>query len=152
LAREFVAAAIEQLVARAQAALAPDLPYPAKMAALVRAISEIIAHRGPPAIEDAVFASGLGLLDDPEIVQVREAAKERMADLLLAVVQEGREQGQIALEPSPQALRFYFKAFMDLFTDPRLQAAFAREPRIVQDLGRLMVYGLAGSSPHLCDS
>ena len=142
LAREFVTTMIDRLVVQVQEVLAPDRPFREKMAAFVRFISEIMARHGPSAADGAVFTPSLDLQNDPEIVEIRQAAKERMTTLLLGLVQEGVEQGQVHPELSEAALRVYFSAFMDAFTDPQLRYQFASDPSIVRDLGSLMIYGL----------
>jgi AcrR family transcriptional regulator len=145
LAREFVAAAIEQLVQQAENALSVNRPYPAKIAAFAQFIA---ARAGPPGstqvVDDTVYTRRVDLLNDPEIAEIRARAKERLADLLLDLVREGQAQGQVHTDVSDEAFRIYLKAFMDLFTDPRLQSRFAQEPRLVEDLGRMMVAGLGG--------
>jgi AcrR family transcriptional regulator len=150
LVREFVATAIDQLVDQVQEVLAPERPFPDKMAAFIQFISERMAHRepratGPSAIERTVFTTSLDLQSTPEIAEIRSAAQERMTELLLAVVQEGREQGQVNPALSDRALRVYFGAFMDAFTDPQLQHRFSSDPKLVRDLGALMLSGLRGS-------
>ena len=142
LAREFVTTMIDQLVRQVQEMLAPDRPFREKMAAFVQFISEIMAQHGPSAVDGAVFTPSLDLRNDPEITEIRESAQKKMTTLLLGLVQEGIEQGQVNPDLSEEALRVYFGAFMDAFTDPQLQYRFASDPRIVQDLGSLMISGL----------
>ena len=142
LAREFVTTMIDQLVRQVQEVLAPDRPFQEKMAAFVQFISEIMARHGPSAADGAVFTTSLDLQNDPEIVEIRESARIKMIKLLLGLVQEGREQGQANPDLSQEALHVYFGAFIDAFTDPQLRYQFASDPKIVQDLGSLMIYGL----------
>jgi hypothetical protein len=73
---------------------------------------------------------------------VRDAAQDRVADLLLGLVQEGKEQRQISPDLSEEAFRIYFVAFMDIFTDPQLQNQFHGDPKLARNLGSLMMYGL----------
>jgi AcrR family transcriptional regulator len=142
LAREFVTAMIDQLVSQVQEVLSPDRPFQEKMAAFVQFISEIMARHGPSAADGAVFTKRLDLQNDPELLEIRESAQERMTTVLLGLVQEGVEQGQVNPDLSEEALRIYFRAFMDAFADPQLRYRFASDPKIVQDLGSLMIYGL----------
>ena len=44
---------------------------------------------------------------------------------MLRLVAEGRVQGQVNPNLSDEALRVYFRAFMDVFIDPQLQRRFA---------------------------
>ena len=144
LAREFVATVIDQLVSRVQTVLTPDRPYQAKMAAFMQLISEMMAHERPSAFARTVFTTSLDLESDPEIKEIRDAAQGKMADLLLGLVREGKEQGQVDPDLSERALRIYFRAFMDVFTDPELQYQYSSDRKLVQDLGVLMMYGLGG--------
>jgi AcrR family transcriptional regulator len=144
LAREFVMAMVDQLVDRVQDILTPGKLYREKMAAFIQFISEIMDHERPFDAGGTVFASSLDLQNDPEIKRIHDAAQEKMTQLLLGLVQEGKDQGQISMDLSEEALRVYFKAFMGIFTDPQLQFRYYHNPRLVQDLGSLMIYGLNG--------
>jgi AcrR family transcriptional regulator len=144
LAREFVATTIDRLVSYFRQVLAPDRPYREKVAAFVGAISEILTHGEPRIVDHTAFTSSIDLLNDPEIKEIRLRAKARMTDLLLELVQEGREQGCIDPDLSTEAFRAYFAAFMEIFVDPGFQHEFASNPGLVEDLGVLMVHGLEG--------
>jgi AcrR family transcriptional regulator len=144
LAREFVTTVIDQLVNRVQEILTPDKLYWEKMTAFIQFIAEIIAHERPSEADGTVFTSSFDLLNDPEIKKIRDSAQEKMTNLLLGLVQEGKAQEQINLDLSEEALGIYFKAFMDIFTAPQLQHRFYHDPKVVQDLGLLMIYGLTG--------
>ncbi len=146
LAREFVTTVIDQLVKRVQEIITPNKLYWEKMAAFIQFISEIMAHERPSKADGAVFTSSVDLLNDPEIRKIRESAQEKMTNLLLGLVQEGKEQGQINKDLSEEACRIYFKAFMNIFTDPQLQHQYSHNPKLVRDLGSLMIFGLGG--PH----
>jgi len=142
LAREFLTAMVDQLVHRVEAVISTDQAYREKMLAFIQFISEITGQGRPPGTDLDIFASSTDLRNDPLIKGVRDAAQERVADLLLGLVQEGKEQGQIDPDLSEEALRIYFVAFMDIFTDPQLQGQFCGDPKLAQDLGSLMMYGL----------
>lgn len=144
LAREFVTSVVDQLVNRVQEVLTPDMPYWEKMAAFIRFISEIMAYDRPSEADRVVFTSSFDLQDDPEIKKVRDSAQEKMTNLLLGLVQEGKDQAQVNQGLSGEAFSVYFRAFMDIFTDPKLQYRFHNDPKLVQDLGALMIYGLSG--------
>jgi AcrR family transcriptional regulator len=145
LAQEFVAAMIEQLEDQIRGVLAPDRPFELKIAAVFQFIADTMSSAGS-ADEDAVartvFTGNLDLARNHEIRRIRDAAQERMVALLLKAVQEGREQGRVNPALSQEALRIYFCAFMEALVDPRLQHRLAREPRLVQELGTLMLTGL----------
>jgi len=144
LVREFVTTVVDQLVNRVEEILTPDKLYREKMAAFLQFISEIMAHERPSEADSTVFTSSYDLLNDPEIKKIHDTAQERMTGILLRLVQEGKQQGQVDPDLSEEALRIYFKYFMDIFTDPLLQQRYARDARLVQDLGALMIFGLSG--------
>ena len=144
LVREFVTAMVDQLVQRVQAVLAPDRPYPEKMQAFFQFISDALAQEMPSEANSAMFTSSPELRDDPEIGRIRDSAREKMTNLLLGLVQEGKAQGWIHGEISEDAYRIYFALFMDIFAHPSLQRRFQRNPRLVHDLESLMMYGLGG--------
>ena len=146
LAHEFVTSVVEQLVNRVQEVLSRDLPYWEKMAAFIQFLTEIMTNGRPPAADVIGFTNSINLQNDPEIKKIRETAQERMTHLLLELIREGKEQGQIHSSFSDDALRIYFKAFMDIFIDPQFQHQYYQNPKLVQDLGLLMIYGLGGES------
>jgi AcrR family transcriptional regulator len=144
LTREFVTTVVDQLVSRVQEILTPNLLYWEKMAAFIQFLSEIMAHQKPSEADATVFTSSLDLLNDPEIKKIRDTAQEKMANIMLGLVQEGKEQGQINRDLSEDACRIYFKAFMDIFTDPQRLHQYYHDPKLVHNLGLLMIYGLNG--------
>jgi AcrR family transcriptional regulator len=149
LVHEFVTTVVDQLVDRIQEILTPDKLYWEKMAAFIQFITEIMAHERPSEADGTVFTSSFDLLNDPEIKKIRDSAQDRMTNLLLGLVQEGKKQGQINLDLSEEAFRIYFKLFMDIFTDPQLQYRYYHDPKLVQDLGLLMINGLSGQQNKL---
>jgi AcrR family transcriptional regulator len=144
LVREFVSGAVEHLVNAAQEILTPKMAFQEKMAAIMRFISEMMVSGQPSAAERVLFSS-LDLQNDPEIRKIRTAAQEKMIGLLLGLIQEGKEQGQINPNLSEAALRIYFAAMMDAFSEPQLQQQYHQNPNLVQELGTLMMYGLSGA-------
>jgi AcrR family transcriptional regulator len=149
LVREFVTTSIAQLMASVQEVLSPEKPYWEKMSGIIQFISGMMAQGRSPGsspMDIPVFNSGHSLLNDPEIRKIREEAQEKMIGLLLALVQEGREQGQIHSDLPDDAYRFYFQAFMDIFIDPQFQQQYYRNPQLLQSLGSLMMYGMSGKN------
>ena len=98
----------------------------------------------PSAAESTVFASSIDLQNDPEIKKIRMEAQERMIKLMLGLIQEGKQQGQVNPDLSDEALSIYFVGFMDVFSNPQLQSQFYHHPDLVQELGALMIFGLSG--------
>ena len=146
LAREFVAAAVDELVNRVQAVLTPEKPYKDKIAAFVQFLSAATnAH--PAGSADPVFGGSRDLLDDPEIRKVRSAAQGRMTQLMLGLIREGKQQGQVSSQLSEDALTVYFTVFMDVFISPELHRRYTQRPDLARELGELMLYGLSGPRP-----
>jgi AcrR family transcriptional regulator len=146
IVRGFVNGAVEQLVASAEEALVPDLPYREKMAVFLQFIADRMSNGRPSAAEGTFLASSVDVQNDPEIKKIREAAREKMTALMLKLVMEGRQQGQVAAIPSDAALDIYFGAFMDIFSHPELHSRYAQNPAILQELGGLMMFGLRGET------
>jgi AcrR family transcriptional regulator len=142
LTREFVTAAVEQLVNRVQEVLSPQQSYLDKMATFIQFISESIINSNSSAADSAIFTGSIDLQNDPEIKKIRTEAREKMAGLMLGLVQEGRQQGQVNPDLSEEALVIYFGIFMDVFSNPALQHRFYQRPELVRELGELMVSGL----------
>lgn len=141
LVREFVTGAVELLVNSAQEILTPKMSFQEKMAAIIQFISEMMVSGQPSAAERVIFSS-LDLQNDPEIKKIRTAAQEKMTGLMLGLIREGKEQGQVTPELSEAALRIYFAVFMDAFSSPQLQQQYYQNPGLVQELGSLMLRGL----------
>lgn len=144
LAREFVTSAVEQLMNHVQETLIPQTQYGEKMAAFIQFISEMMMKGGPTAAESAIFASSVDLQNDPEIKKIRVEAQEKMINLMLGLIREGKQQGQVNPDLSDEALSIYFVAFMDVFSDPKLQHQYFQHPELVRELGSLMFHGLSG--------
>ena len=144
LAREFVASAVESLVSRIQEFLIPERSYQEKMTAFFQFISTMMTGDKPSPSGNTIFTSSLDLQNDPEIKRIRMEAQEKMIALMLGLIEEGRQQGQVNPELSEEALRIYFTIFMDVFTHSEFQRQYSRRPNLVDELGSLMLYGLNG--------
>jgi AcrR family transcriptional regulator len=144
LAREFVTTAVEELMSRVKDILTPKKLYREKMAAFIQFISEMMANGRPSAAESAIFASSIDLQNDPEIKRIRLEAQKKMTNLLLDLIQDGKQQGQVNPDLSDETLSIYFTAFMDVFSNPRLQHRYYQQPALICELGSLMLYGLRG--------
>ncbi len=146
LVKEFVEDAVERMTERFQAMLGTAGSFWERLTVFVRLIDEMMAGAsipGPAAPGPAALAfGGETLLDDPEIRKIRSAAEERMADLLLRLVEEGKAEGLIRQELSAVALRIYFKSFMDMFVGPQFRRAYRENPGVLRELGGLMIGGL----------
>lgn len=146
VAREFVNTVIDQLVNSVQEVLSLEKPYWEKMAAFIQFISAMMAQGNSLEVNTPLFSSSYDLLNDPEIKKIRDSAQEKMTTLLLGLVLEGKQQGQIRFDLPEDAFRIYFKAFMDIFIDPQFRQRFYQDPKLVQNLGSLMIYGMSGQN------
>lgn len=146
LAREFANAKIQDLVTQVENLFTPEMSYYTKVDVLITFLSQIWTRRNPVENEHLIFTSSAMLLQDPEVSRMRQAAYEKMVGILLKLVQEGRQSGNISAEFSDEAIALYFKAFMDLFSDPHNQKQFFNNPQMAQSLGKLMLFGLSGNS------
>jgi AcrR family transcriptional regulator len=144
LAREFVTAMVDRLAQRVEDVITSRKPYRDKMADFVQFISETVGHGIPSQSDVTAFSGSHDLRNDPLIKELRDAARDRVANLLLGLVREGKEQGQIDMHLSEDAFRIFFWAFLDIFSDPQLQHRFNSDPKLAQDLGVLMMRGLGG--------
>jgi AcrR family transcriptional regulator len=147
LVHEFFTFIIDRLVIHAQMALSPDQPFWKKMETFFRFVAEMMTQGGTSEEDTPVFRANNALLGDPEINKIRVSAQEKMTDLLLELVQEGREQNQFHADLSDDSLRIYFMGFLDMFTGLQFHQAHRRDPKILQDLSSLMIYGLSGRKP-----
>lgn len=146
LAREFVAFAVESLIIGLQNTIATGRTYQKKMAGFFQFISAMMEGGKPASTGNPIFTSNLNLLNDPEIKKIRVKAEEEMIALLLALIEEGRKQGQVNPELSDEALRLYFTAIMDIFPSAEFRSLYSRRPGLVEELGSLILNGLNRSS------
>jgi len=144
IVREFVASAVEQLVTLTEDALTPNLPYQEKIAAFLQSIANMMANGDPSTAERTFFATSVDIQNDPEIKKIREIAGKKIINLMLNLVDEGRQQGMVNTKIPDDVLVIYFSAFMDVFVNPQLQSSFTQNPGIVQEMGELMMFGLSG--------
>jgi len=144
LVRDFFTSVIDRLVSSAQMVLSPNKPFWEKMTSFFQFISDLLTEGRFSEDDATVFSANNALLNDPEIKKIRVSAQEKMTSLLLGLVQEGKEQNQIRPDLSEDSLRVYFKAFMEMFTDLQFRQAYRRDPKTLQDLSSLMIYGLSG--------
>jgi AcrR family transcriptional regulator len=142
LVREFVTFAVDQLVDRVQEILTPQKQYHEKMLAFIQFISDIMVDGRPSAADRPIFTSSFDLQNDPEIKTIRMEAQRKMTGLMLELVQEGRQQGQVNPDLSEEVLSIYFAVFMDVFTNPELLPRFFHNPELVRELGSMMLNGL----------
>lgn len=144
LVREFVAAAIQQLVDRVQTVLLQGDNFSEMMVAFTQLIATMMTEGNHSAANRMIFLTSIDLQNDTEIKRVRMVAQEKMTGLLLNLVRSGRQQGKIDPEISDAALSIYFRMFMDLFTNPEFQNDVRNQPDLVKELGSLMMNGLNG--------
>jgi AcrR family transcriptional regulator len=146
LVREFVAAAVNHLTDHAQEILTSKRSYREKMTAFFQFISGMMANGRPLDAESIIFTSTVDLQNDPDIKKIRTEAQEEMIHLLLGLIREGKQQGQVNPDLSEEALGVYFSAFMEIFTSPKFQHQYHHQPDLVRQLGSLMIDGLSGRS------
>jgi AcrR family transcriptional regulator len=142
LAREFVTTMVEGLVSRAVEIVETGHSYQEKMAAFFQFISAMMADGRPSPSGSAVFSGSLDLQNDPEIKEIRIKAQEKMIALLLSLIEEGKQQGQVNRQLSTEALRIYLKAFMDIFVGQQFQQQYFLNPNLVDEMRLLMLHGL----------
>jgi AcrR family transcriptional regulator len=145
LVREFIAFAVEALVNGIQKSIEPGQTYQEKMGAFFQFISMMMAGGKPVSTGNPVFTNSLDLQNDPEIKKIRIKAEEEMIALLLGLIEEGKQQGQVDQHLSEEALRIYFTVFMDVFVHTEFQRQYASHPSLVDELGSLMMNGLRGN-------
>ncbi len=146
LVREFVAFAVESLTIGLQNTTAIGCTYQEKMARFFQFISAMMEDGKLDSTGSPVFTSNIDLLNDPAIKKIRVKAGEEMIALLLTLIEEGRNQGQVNPELSDEALRLYFTAIMDIFPSVEFRSLYSRRPGLVEELEALILHGLNRSS------
>jgi AcrR family transcriptional regulator len=144
LTREFVSTAVSELISQVRVVLETPQNYHDKMEAFFQFISRMLANNKPNGEISPVFSGSIDLQSDPEMMKIRAEAQEQMIGLLLVLAEEGRQQSQINPQITDATLVLYFTAFMDLFSGSGIQQRAFRNPKLVLELGNLMMFGLQG--------
>ena len=76
--------------------------------------------------------------------QIRNSVQEKMTDLFLELLREGKMQGQVIPDLSEEAFRIYFNSVMAAFTDAQLHHRLHTHPKLALDLLSLAMYGISG--------
>jgi AcrR family transcriptional regulator len=142
LVREFISAMVKQLVGSAGSILTQDMPFDDKITALVEFISHALSQRQTGGEAPSPFPNNILFLDDPEIQEIIDTAKQEMNRLMLNLIQEGRQQGHIEGNISDDAYMIYLSAFMNLFVDPQAQTKFIHKPDLLDEVTALMINAL----------
>lgn len=140
LVQEYVTDMANQLMGNAEDILTIDKPFDQKIEALFQYIAEMLGNTTTD-IDNPILSGSTALQNDPEINKIRVSAQEKMRQLIMALVAEGKEQGQVSQELSDEALAIYFSLFTDMFINPEYQRQFRQNPKLIADLGSLMLYG-----------
>jgi AcrR family transcriptional regulator len=140
LVQEYVTTMVEQLMGSAETILILDKPFDQKIAVLFQFITEMTGN-SQPAINNPIFTSSVDLQNDLQIKRLRESAQEKMTQLIMQLVAEGKQQGQVNPDLSDESLAIYFSMFMDMFVRPEYQTQFRQNPKLITDLGSLMLHG-----------
>jgi len=144
LVREFVIKMVDQVMEQAREFLASNKTYREKLAGFPQFVTEMMTHESHTGSETTVLHTSIDLLKDPDIKKMRDSFQEKFTDLLLDFVREGKKQGRIRSDLSEESLSVYFKFVLSITMDPELHYRFHREPKLLQDLVSLMLYGLSG--------
>ncbi len=144
LVQEFIATMVERLLGDAENILALDAPFEQKVAALFQYITDRLVA-ATPMPDNPLFARSVDLHNDPQIRRIRESAQEKMTQLVMELVATGKREGQVNPALSDEALAIYFSLFMEAFVRPDYQIKFHQNPKLISDLGSLMLYGLIES-------
>jgi AcrR family transcriptional regulator len=141
LVQEFITTMVDRLMGDAEAILALDAPFEQKVAALLHYITDKLVNTTPTP-DNPLFSGSVDLHNDPQIKRIRESAEEKMTQLVMELVAEGKREGQVNPALSDEALAIYFSFFIEAFVRPEYQIQFHQNPKLISDLGSLMLYGL----------
>jgi AcrR family transcriptional regulator len=144
LAREFMKEMIDRLISQTRLILTTDKPFREKLRSFLQFMSEIISQENPPLSHGVVFPANVDLLNDPQMKQIHNSVQEKMTDLFLELLREGKKQGQVIPDLSEEAFRIYFSSIMAAFTDAQLHYRFHAHPKLALDLLSLATYGISG--------
>jgi AcrR family transcriptional regulator len=147
LAREFMLDMIDRLIGQTQAILTSDKPYQEKLRSFLQFVAEIVTRERPPQQDGAVFLANADLLNDPQIKKIRDSVQEKMTDLFLEMLRDGKKQGQVVPDLSEEAFRIYFNSVIGSFTDPQLHHRFHNDPKLALDMLSLFMYGISSKAP-----
>jgi AcrR family transcriptional regulator len=139
--QEFITTMVDRLMGDAETILALDAPFEQKVAALLHYITDKLVNTTPTP-DNPLFSGSVDLHNDPQIKRIRESAEDKMTQLVMELVAEGKREGQVNPALSDEALAIYFSFFIEAFVRPEYQIQFHQNPKLISDLGSLMLYGL----------
>lgn len=141
LVQEFITTMVDHLMGEAEAIVTLDASFEQKIAALFQYITDKLVSTTPTP-DNPLFSGSVDLHNDPQIKRIRESAQEKMTQLVMELVAEGKREGQVNSALSDEALAIYFSLFMEAFVRPDYQMQFHQNSKLISDLGSLMLYGL----------
>ena len=89
--------------------------------------------------------------DEPEMQQYVETIWQGDAvAMTLDLLEQGRQEGYVNVQTSPEVLMMYLKIIRDGFAaSPELTAEIAKNPESVRELTQIILYGMLGSKEPL---
>ena len=144
LVREFVIGSVDRAMAKFEEISTSNKTYSEKLQDLNRFIAEINASEIAVQRDTAMFPINTDIQNDPDIKKIRDTVQEKMAELLVGVVREGKKQGQVSVKISDEALTIYFRFLMNMFFDIQTHYRFHQDPKLAQDIIFLLIHGIGG--------
>jgi len=141
LVQEFITTMVDHLMGEVESILALDAPFEQKIVALIQYVTDKLVNT-TSIPDNPLFSGSVDLHNDPQIRRIRESAQDKMTQLVMELVAEGKRNGQVNPALSDEALAIYFSLFMDVFIRPSYQMQFHQNSKLLSDLGSLMLYGL----------
>jgi AcrR family transcriptional regulator len=141
LERDYILTTVERFISKVREILTSDKPFKKKLKVFIQFIEDAMTQY-PDVEERAEFPTNV--LNDPKIKKMQDEIAEKVGSLILELINEGKEQGEVKSNISGDALAIFYKSFIGIISDPEIHLRLRREPRLVHDLLLLGMYGMFG--------
>lgn len=146
LVKDYVLSGLDQLIEQGHAILNSKMSYIDKLEAFFQHIFEISTQPSSSTMDNIGLPNNINLANDPEVKKIRDSVMQKLGDLLIEFIREGKKQGCIKTDLSEEAVRVLFSILQIGSVDPGIHIRFHREPELVKDLLSLLIYGISGKN------
>jgi len=146
LVKDSVATGIDRFMEQGHQILNSKMSYIDKLKTFFQQIIEIATHPVSSTVEHIELPTNINLLNDPDVKIIRDSMMQKLGDLLIEFIREGKKQGCINADLSEEAVKILFSVVHKGLLDPELHRRIHHEPELVKDLFSLLIYGLSGQN------
>ncbi len=143
LVKDYMLARIDRRLEQGRKILNSKMSYVDKLEAFFHQFMQLGEPNDASKLDHTEIPANIDLLNDPEVKYIHDLVMQKLGDLLMEFVREGKKQGCVKADLSEEAVKVMFSIVL---SDPELHRRLHHEPALVKDLFSLLIYGLSGES------